>query len=156
MMILTFNLFPPPLEKHLPVCYIMNAYVCNSYSETGSLAAWWLMSSCIIFVQQKQLLEVIFRIWQVSQKLPATLDPTLMTLEQEEMHFPIRIILLCTHIKLLGKPLSQAVLWTLASRCQDTITTALTPCEERVIPEANHAVSQQNDFVYSSFSGFGC
>ena len=64
------------------------------------------------------------------------------------MHCPIRIILLCTHIKLLGKPPSQAVLWTLASRCQDTITTAITPCEERVIPEANHAVSQQNDFVY--------
>ena len=72
------------------------------------------------------------------------------------MHCPIRIILLCTHIKLLGKPLSQAVPWTLTSRYQDTITTALTPCEERVIPEANHAVSQQNDFVYFSFSGFGC
>ena len=52
--------------------------------------------------------------------------------------------------------LHTAVPWTLTSRYQDTITTALTPCEERVIPEANHAVSQQNDFVYFSFSGFGC
>lgn len=56
----------------------------------------------------------------------------------------------------LGKRLSQAVPWTLTSRCQDTITMALTPCEERVIPEANHVVSQQNDFVYFSFSVFEC
>ena len=56
----------------------------------------------------------------------------------------------------LGKRLSQAVPWTLTSRCQDTITMALTPCEERVIPEANHAVSQHNDFVYFSFSVFEC
>lgn len=56
----------------------------------------------------------------------------------------------------LGKRLSQAVPWTLTSRCQDTITIAFTPCEERVIPEANHAVSLQNDFVYFSFSVFQC
>ena len=132
----------------------------HSWGECSSHL--WLTGYMVANVQLYNFCTVEVAAWSHLQDLAGLPEATCNTwsniadLEQEEWHCPISIILLCTHIKLLGKPLSQAVPWTLTSRCQDTITTALTPWEERVIPEANHAVSQQNDFVYFSFSGFGC